>query len=167
MAPVTSTLSLTKAPMNALELKIPPPLIALLAGIGMWGLALYTPGVQLPAVARIMGAAVVALVGGAISLAGLVAFRRAKTTVNPMKPESASSLVSSGVYRFTRNPMYVGLLFVLIGWAVYLAAPWSLLGPAFFVAYIGRFQIKPEERVLASMFGSEFAMYQSRVRRWL
>jgi protein-S-isoprenylcysteine O-methyltransferase Ste14 len=160
-------LVLTKAPMNALELIIPPPLLALLVGVGMWGLALHTPEVLLPTIARLAGAATVALVGGAFSLAGLVAFRRAKTTVNPMKPEFASSLVSGGVYRFTRNPMYVGLLFVLIGWAIFLAAPWSLLGPCFFVVYIGRFQIEPEERVLARMFGSEFVSYQGRVRRWL
>ncbi len=153
--------------MNALELKIPPPLFALLVGVGMWSLALYTPIMMLPTVARIAVAAAAALAGGAFSLAGLLAFRRAQTTVNPTKPMSASSLVTTGVYRFTRNPMYVGLLFVLVGWAVFLASPLSLLGPVFFVAFIGRFQIKPEERVLAGKFGSEFAAYQTRVRRWL
>jgi protein-S-isoprenylcysteine O-methyltransferase Ste14 len=162
-----SDVGLTKAPMDALELKIPPPLVALVVGAVMWGLALHTPAVLLPTIARVLLAAGVALVGGAFSLAGVLAFRRAKTTVNPMKPDSASSLVSTGVYRYTRNPMYVGLLFVLIGWAIFLSAPLSLLGPVFFVVYIGRFQIKPEERVLAGIFGNEFAAYQARVRRWL
>ncbi len=84
-----------------------------------------------------------------------------------MKPQSATSLVSSGVYRQTRNPMYVGLLLVVVAWAVLLSAPWTLLGPLCFVAYIGRYQIAPEERVLAGLFGSEYAAYQARVRRWL
>ncbi len=133
----------------------------------MWGLAFYTPALALPTTTRVGLAAAVALIGGAFSLAGLLAFRKAKTTVNPMNPGAASSLVSTGVYRFTRNPMYVGLLFVLLGLAILLSAPFSLLGPLFFVVYIGRFQIKPEEQVLAGMFGSEFAAYQARVRRWL
>jgi protein-S-isoprenylcysteine O-methyltransferase Ste14 len=109
----------------------------------------------------------IALVGGGFSLAGIFAFRRAKTTVNPMTPQRTSSLVTSGVYRVTRNPMYVGLLFVLVGWAVFLSAVWPLLGPVVFVYYIGRFQIAPEEQALAELFGSEYSAYKSGVRRWL
>jgi protein-S-isoprenylcysteine O-methyltransferase Ste14 len=107
------------------------------------------------------------LVGIGFSVGGVLAFRRARTTLNPTKPEQASSLVRSGVYRVTRNPMYVGLLCVLVAWAVFLSSAWALLGPLIFVLYIGRFQIAPEERALAKLFGSEFADYQAKVRRWL
>jgi protein-S-isoprenylcysteine O-methyltransferase Ste14 len=96
-----------------------------------------------------------------------VAFRRAQTTITPLKPETASSLVSTGIYGFTRNPMYLGLLTVLIGWAVYLAAPFALFGPLFFWLYIGRFQIVPEERALSALFGDRFTQYTAKVRRWL
>ena len=84
-----------------------------------------------------------------------------------MTPASASSLVTSGVYGVTRNPMYVGLLFVLVAWASLLAAPWTLIGPLVFVAYISRFQIAPEERALSTIFGDAYSQYRTRVRRWL
>src|SRR6185312_11178713 len=98
---------------------------------------------------------------------GALAFRKAKTTKNPMKPQAASSLVTAGVYQRTRNPMYLGLLLVLLGLALYLWSAWSLLGPIFFVMYISRFQIEPEERALATLFGSEYSAYKAKVRRWL
>ena len=98
--------------------------------------------------------------GGCISLAGIVSFRRAKTTVNPLKPESTASLVTAGIDRFTRNPMYLGLLFVLLAWAVFLSSAWALVGPIAFVLYINRFQIVPEERVMATMFGVSYSEYK-------
>src|SRR6185436_8035975 len=116
---------------------------------------------------RVWAAIVIATAGGFFSIGGFVAFRRARTTVNPMKPESASSLVASGVYRITRNPMYVGLVLVLVAWATFLAAPLALLGPLAFVLYIGRFQIAPEEVALTKRFGTEYADYKAKVRRWL
>ncbi|OYY89209.1 MAG: protein-S-isoprenylcysteine methyltransferase [Polaromonas sp. 28-63-22] len=157
--------------MASLELKIPPPVIALLTASAMWAVARWgaLPG-PLAAMApdgRLKVAALVAFVGLCFDVAGIVAFWRAKTTVNPMKPENSVALVSSGVYRITRNPMYVGMGFILLAWAVYLGSTWGLLGPLVFVAYITRFQIKPEERALAARFGAAFASYQSRVRRWL
>ena len=153
--------------MRSFELKIPPPIVAALIAIAMWGIASIAPLVELPTLLRVWVAAAIALAGGAFSLAGIMSFRRARTTVNPMKPEAASSLVNSGIYRITRNPMYVGLLFVLVAWAAFLSSAWSLLGPLAFFFYIGRFQITPEERVLSELFGSEYSAYKARVRRWL
>jgi len=98
---------------------------------------------------------------------GMLAFRRAKTTINPVKIGAASSIVTGGVYRYTRNPMYVGLTLMLLGWAVRIAVPFVLAGPVVFMLYITRFQIIPEERVLTSKFGEEYRKYQERVRRWL
>jgi len=153
--------------MQTLELKIPPPVVAALAAAAMWGIAVLAPLVDAPAAVRVPAAIVVALIGVAFDLAGLIAFRRSQTTVNPMKPEKAAALVCSGVYRLTRNPMYVGLVFVLVAWAVYLSCAWALLGPVAFVLYMNRFQIQPEERVLSALFGSRYEDYKSSVRRWL
>ena len=154
--------------MNSLELKIPPPAVAVLICAAMWGLSLFPPVVELATLIRAVVALAIASVGGIISMAGSIHFRRAKTTANPMKPQAASSLVTTGIYKFMRNPMYVGLLLVIIGWAVFLCSLWALLlGPYAFVLYISRFQILPEERALSTLFGAEFTAYQARVLRWL
>jgi protein-S-isoprenylcysteine O-methyltransferase Ste14 len=153
--------------MQALELRIPPPAITALVAGAMWGISLLAPSVEMPAFIRVGAAVAIALAGAGFSLAGVISFRRAGTTANPMKPETASSLVCSGIYTHTRNPMYVGLLLVLVAWAIFLSTAWALLGPLALVLYMNRFQIAPEERVLSARFGADYAAYQSRVRRWL
>ena len=153
--------------MKSLELKVPPPLVAAIVAAAMWGISRVTPLLEVATAYRFWAAFAVAAAGGFFSIGGVVAFRRARTTVNPMKPESASLLVGSGVYRITRNPMYVGLLLVLVAWATVLAAPFALPGPLAFVLYIGRFQIALEEVALTKLFGTEYAEYKAKVRRWL
>ena len=154
--------------MNFLELKVPPPLVALIVGVLMWVIAKLGPLLAVPATVRITAALILVAVGVAVAAAGVVSFRRAKTTLNPTEPESATSLVSSGIYAVTRNPMYLGWLLLLVGWAAYLASPVALIiGPLGFWLYIDRFQIIPEERALAKIFGSSFATYAAKVRRWL
>jgi protein-S-isoprenylcysteine O-methyltransferase Ste14 len=153
--------------MQALELKIPPPAIAVLMASAMWGISLVAPLLEVPTLIHVAAVATIALTGVGFSLAGIISFRRARTTVNPMRPETTTSLVCSGIYRVTRNPMYVGLLFILVAWAVFLSSAWALLGPLAFVLYINRFQIAPEERVLSAMFGTDYSVYKSRVRQWL
>jgi protein-S-isoprenylcysteine O-methyltransferase Ste14 len=110
----------------------------------------------------------VGLAGAVVCALGVAAFRRARTTVNPMKPSSSSALVVSGIYHRTRNPMYLGFALVLLGcWVVFSsnALGFTLL-PAF-VLYMNRFQIMPEERALEARFGREFVDYTRRVRRWI
>jgi protein-S-isoprenylcysteine O-methyltransferase Ste14 len=153
--------------MRWLELKIPPPAVAILVGAAMWLAAGIGPALRLPPCARIAVFAAFALFGGAIALAGELQFKRAATTVNPFKPQSASTLVTSGIYRRTRNPMYVGLVIVVLGWAAFLCSVVAFLGPPAFVLYIRSFQIIPEERILSANFGEAYATYRSRVRRWL
>lgn len=153
--------------MNALELKVPPPVVALALALAMWAISRLTPTVDVGLLPRVAAGSTLALIGGAFSAAGITAFRRAKTTLNPMKPEAASALVTSGVYRVTRNPMYLGLLFVILGWAAALGEPYALIGPVVFVIYMTRFQIKPEERVLRNTFGEPYTSYLEQVRRWL
>lgn len=153
--------------MRWLELRIPPPIVALLVAAAMWGVALTTPAADVPGPILLIATVSIALAGIATALAGVAVFRRARTTVNPLKPGTTSSLVTSGVYRFTRNPMYLGMAVVLLAWAVFLSSAWSLLGPLVFILYMTRFQIMPEERVLSSMFGAAYLDYRARVRRWL
>jgi protein-S-isoprenylcysteine O-methyltransferase Ste14 len=149
------------------ELKVPPPLVALLMAALMWVVSRAAPAAGFDFPARTEIAIGCAAIGVLIAVSGALTFRRAGTTVNPMKPDKATSLVTSSVFAYTRNPMYLGLLLGLTGWAVYRSNAVAFVFLPAFVAYINRFQIVPEERVLASLFGQEFADYKSRVRRWL
>jgi protein-S-isoprenylcysteine O-methyltransferase Ste14 len=106
-------------------------------------------------------------VGLGFDVAGLLAFRRAQTTVNPLHPGKASALVASGIYRITRNPMYAGMALLLSGGAVLLGTVGAWLGPLAFVAFITRFQILPEERFMAAKFGDDYTRFCQQVRRWL
>jgi protein-S-isoprenylcysteine O-methyltransferase Ste14 len=153
--------------VHRLELKVPPPVVAVLVAMIMWLAAWAAPALRFEMPGRRVIAACVALIGVAVSIAGVVSFRRARTTVNPLKPESASSLVVSGVYRISRNPMYVGMALLLLGWAVWLMNVMAFVILPAFVLYISRFQIRPEEAAMTTLFGEEYAAYRSRVRRWL
>jgi protein-S-isoprenylcysteine O-methyltransferase Ste14 len=153
--------------MRALELKVPPPIVALLVAFAMGCVSRNADASAVPELVRVPLAIALAAIGTAFDVSGLVAFRRARTTINPMKPRSTSALVDSGIYRVTRNPMYVGLVFILFGWAAFLGSWWALPGPFVFAAYIRRFQIAPEEQALAALFGADYRAYTARVRRWL
>lgn len=153
--------------MTFLEHRIPPPIVGLLCGTAMWFASVPASSFATGGGIRAGLAILVCGLGFAVMLAGVVSFRRARTTVNPLKPESATALVTGGVYRYTRNPMYLGMLLVLLGWAVFLASPAALAGPVAFALYIQRFQIRPEERALEALFGEAFVQYRSRVRAWL
>src|SRR5258708_7360793 len=113
--------------MRTLELKIPPPLVTLLFGLSMWGAAHLLNPVEISWTGRLIAANVLGALGVMSAVVGAWAFGRAKTTVNPLNPEAASSVVTSGIYSVTRNPMYTGLTLVLLGWAVWLAVPWLFL----------------------------------------
>ena len=153
--------------MQALENRIPPPIVTALFGLLMWLTARYTPGLAPAYSVRVMVALLVLAIGVFFSVAGVLSFRQAQTTVNPLKPETASALVRSGIYQYSRNPMYVGFALVLLAWACYLASLFALFGVLGFVLYMNRFQIRPEERALLTLFGSEYPVYQTQVRRWL
>lgn len=153
--------------MPSLDNRIPPPVVGALVAAGMWGVAALGPELPIDSVAKYLATGVLAATGIALDVLGLLAFRKARTTVNPLKPARASSVVTSGVYRITRNPMYLGLALLLLAWAVWLSALPPFGGPVLFVLYITRFQIVPEERALRGRFGDEYEAYAARVRRWL
>lgn len=153
--------------MPGLELRIPPPAVAAVFAAAMYGVARLAPQGTLAVPYGSALALALAALGVAVALAAVLAFRRQRTTVNPLDPGATTAIVTSGVYRWSRNPMYLGLLAVLAAWALYLGnAAAALLLPGF-VAYLGRFQIGPEERILLARFGAPYAQYLARVRRWL
>jgi protein-S-isoprenylcysteine O-methyltransferase Ste14 len=153
--------------MRALELKVPPLAVVLITAAIMWLASKAAPAAGFVVPARSLLSIGTALVGAVVSIAGVVSFRRAGTTVNPLTPSASSSLVNSGIYAVSRNPMYLGFLLLLLAWVLYLSNAIALICIPAFIGYMNRFQIAPEERALQSRFGPEFAAYANRVRRWI
>ena len=138
----------------------------LTAGL-IWVIARFAGGVEVAERMRCaLGLGLIGL-GAVLDLAGVVSCWRASTTINPLRPESTSALVTTGLFRFSRNPIYVGYFLVLSGWVLFLASPWSGFSLLLFVLYLHRFQIVPEERALRETFGEEYDDYCARVRRWV
>jgi len=150
-----------------LETKIPPPVVLALLGIAAFGAArlLSSLSFEFPLLEVIAIALV--LVGLALNVLPKLAFQRAGTTVNPLRPDLVTSLVTSGIYRYTRNPMYLGHSTILLGWALYLHNMAALMALPAFVLYITRFQILPEERHLSARFPDAYAAFCMQASRWL
>lgn len=158
--------------MNFLELKIPPPIIMLLCAVLSWISVDVGSGSAMVAFEGATAATLVwpvsfVLIGIAVALAGVLEFKKFSTTVNPLSPDKASCIVDSGIFSFTRNPMYLGMLLVLIGWGDFLDSLIAFIGAGVFFLYIDRFQIKPEEQILSDNFGEPYVAYLQRVRRWI
>lgn len=108
------------------------------------------------------------LVGVGFALGAISGFREAQTTFDPHHIDNTTTLVTEGVYKFSRNPMYLGLAFLLFGWGLWRGSILSaVLGTLVFVLLVTRMQIIPEERVLAEKFGDEFDEFTGHTRRWL
>jgi len=153
--------------MRWLELRVPPLAVLVICGLLVFALRRLFPeeGVFIPFRRPIYWTLLgLGIVAGA---AGVLQFRRAGTTKNPLTPEAASALVTGGIYRFTRNPMYLGMALILLAVAVFFSNPLGLAGVALFVVWITVFQIGPEERALEKKFGEAFLRYKERVRPWL
>ena len=145
--------------------KIPPVLVVLFFAAIMALIARYSI-VDLNELVLYSSLACV-VIGGVFGVAGVISFRLAKTTVNPHKVDNASELVTTGIFKITRNPMYLGLAFLLIGWGIWLSSFYALLCVFGFIGYLTFFQIMPEERALTKLFGEEYIAYKAKVRRWL
>ena len=153
--------------MKQLELKLPPVAVTALFAVAMWGIARVTPPEPLPQMLTFLAAALFTLGSGVVGIAGIAAFRRAGTTVNPLQPENSTALVVGGIYRYTRNPMYLGMVLVLLGCAVTVGASTALLVPPLFMIIIEYRFIRPEEAMLHERFPEAYAAYCARVRHWL
>ena len=153
--------------MKALENKIPPPIVMVGFALLIW--LMRGLGPQIPIFGALKIVIVVALVALAlfIDISAFWEFRKFKTTINPLAPEKASSIVTTGIFSKTRNPMYLGMLILLIGWAIFNGAIIGLFVLPLFWAYITRFQIMPEERALIGRFGQEYLDYLKKVKPWL
>jgi protein-S-isoprenylcysteine O-methyltransferase Ste14 len=155
---------MSRTRFNRLELKIPPPVIVCLGGLLNWFGTRWTDNLFSPPW-LLIGALII--VSGVFGVAGVLGCIRCKTTVHPWSPDETAVLVTQGVFRLSRNPMYLALLLLLL--AYYLYQPIWLSPLVFVVAiwYLTRFQILPEERILSEKFGDQYAQYASSVRRWL
>jgi protein-S-isoprenylcysteine O-methyltransferase Ste14 len=153
--------------MQALETRIPPLALAIAIGGAMKLYAYACPlAIDTSPLLAVLGIGLAQL-SAAIALVAFATFAHARTTINPLDPSRASSLVTYGIYRISRNPIYLSLLLLLIAYALRLASWLECLGPVLFVAYVTRFQIIPEEEILAQKFGAAFLAYKTRTRRWL
>lgn len=152
--------------LKSLELKIPPLVWVVGCAICMWACAQWLPAFNFNLEHASGLGVLLAALGLAIAVSGILTFRKARTTVNPMRPEQAGSLVTGGPYRFTRNPMYLGMLLVLGGWFLHLHNLAALVFLPLYVTLLTTFQILPEERAMERLFGSEYADYKAAVSRW-
>ena len=146
---------------------VPPPIVAAIAGLVMWAVDRKLEFGKVESAFQTPAAIVLLVVGLLLMFVAAASLFSAKTTVNPLRPSRASSLVTTGIFRLSRNPIYLGDLLVLAALAVWLGNVVNLLLLVPFVWYINRFQIIPEERALADRFGASYVAYCSRVRRWL
>ncbi len=153
--------------MKALELKIPPALLMFLFMLMMWGVDQLLPQFKLEWAWHEWAARGVFLVAIGLLAAGAISFKKANTTVDPTRPENASSVVTSGIYAYTRNPMYLGFLLMLLAFVFKLSNPMTFLVLPIFVLYMNHFQIVPEEQALQALFVNQYAAYCQKVRRWI
>ena len=153
--------------MRSLENKLPPPLVAVFFACIAWLVSGFGNAWGMSAAIQLFFVIGFFCSGIFIALWALVSFKLSKTSSNPLNPEIATHLVQMGVFRFSRNPMYLGLASVLIAWCFYLGALASFLSVLGFLGFMQYFQILPEERALEKLFGNDYVRYKSRVRRWL
>lgn len=156
--------------MSILELKIPPAILLALAILGVYFSPRLLPFIPIqnamPEFRAVLAWLVFSL-GVAIAVVGVITFKMAKTTTNPMLIENTSTLVTHGIYRFTRNPMYLGMLLVILFFIIKTGYLAGVIFAVVFVAYMNMFQIKPEERMLTKIFGKDYTDYTNRTRPWL
>ena len=155
------------SPLKALKLKIPPIAQFVAVALGMWLIAKSTPALSIDIPARLALVVLFICVAACVAIPAVAAFRTAGTTVEPRRPERASRLVTDGVYRFSRNPMYLGLLCLLIAWALYLSNMLGFAALPLFVVSMNYLQIHVEEQAMEAQFAEEYRDYRNSVRRWI
>lgn len=153
--------------MKSMELKVPPIVLVAICLLLIWFINDGEMGAFLPFSLRSILWILTSMTSGVICILGVWEFKRYQTTVNPMTPECSASLVQTGLYRYTRNPMYLGFAVFIFGCSVFAGGMLTLLITPVFIVYMTMFQIKPEERALEQMFGLEYLEYKQKVRRWL
>lgn len=153
--------------MNSLELKVPSVAQVIIIAIVMYSISKTMPSLQFSFNGSTLIAVGLIVLGLCIGMMGIAQFRKAQTTPNPQALDRVSSLVTSGIYQYSRNPMYLGLVLALFGWGFYLSHVLPFVLVPVFMLYMTRFQIQPEERMMARKFGNDYQAYLMRVRRWI
>ncbi len=148
-----------------LDQKIPPALLLLVFGIVTFFMS--NQSFSFVGLSQFLGLGL-GILAIAIAIVAVLSFKKAKTTVNPMKTENISSLVTTGIFSYSRNPMYVAMALLLFGFGVYMEVTlFSVFWTVFFILYLTKFQIMPEEKLLIGIFAKEYEKYCTDVRRWL
>ncbi|TLX47008.1 protein-S-isoprenylcysteine methyltransferase [Pseudoalteromonas phenolica] len=155
--------------MHVLDNKVPPPVVAVFCASAMYWLAhsKFAIPINILAHMKLEIALTILLVAVLIAFCAVWSFKQAQTTISPTKPQNSAALVTTGLFKHSRNPMYVAVALSLFAFAVYLADALSLAGVGAFVLFITQFQIKPEERILKEKFGAPYDVYLTKVRRWI
>tara|TARA_B100001113_G_scaffold169697_1_gene138812 strand:+ start:128 stop:574 length:447 start_codon:yes stop_codon:yes gene_type:complete len=148
-----------------METKIPPPIVTLVFGLSIY----FSRGIfQVVEIKYSFYFGILLLLLGFVILISAVRlFRKDKTTVNPLSPEQASKLVTDGIFKYSRNPMYLGMALVLGSVAVFFNLTGGIILIALFCAYITKFQIIPEEKAMKDLFSDDFEKYKKVTRRWI
>lgn len=157
-----------RSPLTDPGVRFPPPFLFLGGLLVGWLLDHYWRAMPLSGASRaaLEGVGVALVIAGILVAAwGMLTFRSAQTAIIPH--HSASQLVSTGPYRFTRNPMYLGLTIAYIGAAALLNSVWPVILLPIVLIVLAGSVISREERYLADAFGEEYAAYCARVRRWV
>ena len=148
-----------------MKTKIPPPIIALICiFINYLSTYLINP-IKFPNI-EIIGSLIL-LLGLVTAVLATLLFKKDKTTVNPRNPEKTTTLVTNGIFSITRNPMYLGLFFSISSTILFFGSWFGIIILMFFVWYINKFQIIPEEEAMEKLFGSKYSEYRQKVRRWI
>ncbi len=153
--------------MKYLELKVPPLILVVIFSLLIGLIGHHDDSPMLQSNTEVVLWALIALAAVATCLSGVWEFRRHQTSVNPTTPESSHSLVRSGIYQYTRNPMYLGFALLLLALCGLSGSLYSLIVPPLFIWYVTVFQVIPEEKVLHGIFGARYTQYKKKVRRWL
>ena len=151
----------------SLELKIPPVLVTVIAALVMWILSNLIPIATYTTNWNIVLSSLLFCAGSLLALLGVIEFKKHQTTVDPRIPHQTERLVISGIYKISRNPMYLGFLLMLAGWAFFLSHFIAVLMLPVFIIYMNKYQIAAEERWMLEKFGDEFLIYTGKVRRWI
>jgi protein-S-isoprenylcysteine O-methyltransferase Ste14 len=149
-----------------MQLRIPPILFFLFTALCMYVLKVFLPVGNFDFFGRYYLMSALLLLAFIISVAALWQFYKARTTIDPRKPERTITLETKGMYSFSRNPMYLALLLVLLAWGLWLGNAFNTILAAGFVSVMNKLQIRPEETVLQKKFGKAYGQYYIRVRRW-
>ena len=147
------------------KLKIPPPILVIILITSIYFSSDKLDLISIPY--RTLFSIVILSIGILVIINPIVKFIKSKTTVNPVEFKNVENLVTSGIYKYSRNPMYLGMIMIIISSTIYYLNFYSLLTPFIFYFWINRFQIKREEAFLEEKFGQEYLFYKTKTRRWI